>query len=211
MNGELNGIILAGGRSRRMGRDKALLDIGGKPLLAVLLGRMAGICGEIVISAGDAERGAEYRQALTGFVADSETAGFVPDSVMANVSFAVDRYAGCGPLAGLHAGLSGLPDGYAFIMGCDMPGLSEPLVRRMLAAAEAADADIAHVPDQPFHSLCHTRAAEPLARLLEQGEYRVMRALEQLKAVTVEPESAEERQAFVNLNTPEAYRRFMEQ
>ncbi|EXX85481.1 molybdopterin guanine dinucleotide synthase [Paenibacillus darwinianus] len=197
----MNGIILAGGRSRRMGRDKALLDVGGKPLLAVLVGRMAGICEAIVVSAGDEERAAKYRQALDGHV---------PDGAMACVSFVVDRYAGCGPLAGLHAGLSELPDGYAFLIGCDMPLLSEPLVRRMEAAAVAADADIVHVPDQPFHSLCHTRAADRLARLLEQGEYRVRRALEQLKAVTVEPESEEERQAFVNLNTPDAYERFME-
>jgi molybdopterin-guanine dinucleotide biosynthesis protein A len=192
----IHGVILAGGRSSRMGTDKALLEIGGKTMLLRLAEQLVKHCSKVVVASGDGRQEDAYREAL-GPAAD-------------RVRFVRDRFPDCGPLAGLHASLSALPEGYAFVMACDMPVISEPLLERMREQA-AAGPDVVRTPDQPFHALYHTRTAAVLERLLEQGEYRMMRALSQLGAVTVEPEQGGETEAVsVNLNTPEAFERYSE-
>lgn len=195
---ELNGVIIAGGQSSRMGADKALLMVDGRPLLVSMIDRLSQRCGKIVIAVGDSERVQAYKEAIAAY---RTTASPPP----AAISFAIDRYAGCGPLAGLHAGLSELQEGYALVMGCDMPQWSPSLVDRMAAAAEREDADVAHAAGQPFHALYHARTGRQALAQLEREDYRFMRLLEQVKAVVVEPQTEEERRAFVNLNTPEAY------
>ncbi|MBW7461860.1 NTP transferase domain-containing protein, partial [Paenibacillus sepulcri] len=77
------------------------------------------------------------------------------------ISFAQDSYPDSGPLAGLHASLSGVPEeGYVFVMACDMPVLSIPLFRRLAELAVHTGEpgpDIIRTSGQPFHALYHTR------------------------------------------------------
>jgi molybdopterin-guanine dinucleotide biosynthesis protein A len=198
----MQGLILAGGKSSRMGQDKALLPVNGVPLLRSIVEQMGRVCAKVGIAAGDESRAELYRNALSGLKQ-------VP------VHFIYDRYPDCGPLAGLHAGLTEVGDGYLFVMACDMPYLSESLLRRMMLRAEektsdhgGSAADVIHVPGQPFHALYHARAAKVVKKQLEMGEYRFMQLLDALQGTTVETDSEEELQAFRNLNTPVAYRAF---
>jgi molybdopterin-guanine dinucleotide biosynthesis protein A len=199
--GRIGGLILAGGQSSRMGRDKALLPIGGMPLIAALLGRMARHCGRVIIAYGDERRAREYRAAIAPVL----ESGAIAER---RVAFALDRYADCGPLAGLHAGLSELQTGWALVMGSDMPHVSASLLARMRSAAAAAGAAAAvvHAPGQPFHALYRASLAREIAERLERGERRLLALLDRPDAVAVAPEPDEAREAFVNLNTPEAYR-----
>jgi molybdopterin-guanine dinucleotide biosynthesis protein A len=195
----MHGIILAGGQSTRMGTDKALLDIGGKPLLGLLIERMLSLgLNSITVSVSGKEREMKYRDSLG-------------ESLAGQIRFVQDEYPDCGPLAGLHAGLSGLPAGYAFVMACDMPVVSEPLLRRMLERAAMTGKnkpDVIRTGDQPFHALYHTRAMRLLGERLKRGDLRVMAMLNELESVILEP-SAEEEAAFINLNTPEMYDEFV--
>ncbi|MCQ6561986.1 molybdenum cofactor guanylyltransferase [Paenibacillus mendelii] len=199
---QLAGIILAGGLSTRMGTDKALLNIGGKPLLGRITEQMlaAGIP-SVTVAARDEGRQEQYRRAL------AELAG--------HVDFVPDVYPGCGPLAGLHAAMSKLPGGFAFVMACDMPVLSVPLLQRMAEAASQKPAaesmpapDVIRTPEQPFHAIYHSRIAEQLRPRLEQGDYRVMRMLDTLPTRFVHS-TQEEEEAFVNLNSPEVYESYI--
>ncbi|QYR22004.1 molybdenum cofactor guanylyltransferase [Paenibacillus sp. sptzw28] len=194
------GIILAGGQSTRMGTDKALLDIGGKPLLRRLAERMLSLgLNSVTVSVSGNEQEKKYRAALG-------------ESLAAQIRFVQDEYPGCGPLAGLHAGLSGLPAGYAFVMACDMPVLSEPLLRRMLERAALKEVnnkpDVIRTGGQPFHALYHTRTARMLLERLKWNDLRVMAMLSELETIILEL-SAEEEAAFINLNTPEMYEKFV--
>ncbi len=117
----IHGLILAGGQSTRMGTDKALLPINGKPLLYRLASQVAAFTQTVTIAIGAPQRESLYREALS--------------DLAAQVSFVTDQFPGCGPLSGLHAGLSAIADGYVFIIACDMPQLSAPL----LAAAAKQD------------------------------------------------------------------------
>ncbi|MFC4811834.1 molybdenum cofactor guanylyltransferase [Paenibacillus sp. GCM10023250] len=219
---EVTGIILAGGRSSRMGRNKALLPVGGKPLLRHIAEAMlaAGLK-RIVVACGPAERADEYGPLLAGLPVE--------------VGFAADRFPDGGPLAGLHAALDALPaPGYGFATACDMPAISAPLLARLLRAAEAAGPGRAEwaatVPaagavggpapasvggpqliraaGQPFHALYHTSSAAELAARLARGDLRVMALAGALRTLELTPD-ADEEAAFANLNTPDAYERYV--
>jgi molybdopterin-guanine dinucleotide biosynthesis protein A len=158
IDGEVTGLLLAGGRSSRMGgQDKALLDIGGRPMLLHVLGRLRPQVGRIVINAnGDPARFSGYCLPV------------VPDSI--------EGYAG--PLAGLHAGLAWAqretPEA-AFIASVpvDCPFLPLDLVARLKAALLAADAPCAIAASQgerhPVAGLWRIELADVLAETLAQN------------------------------------------
>ncbi|RAP74091.1 molybdenum cofactor guanylyltransferase [Paenibacillus montanisoli] len=203
----IQGVILAGGHSTRMGTDKALLPIGdhGTVLLRIIAEQMADLSiDRIIVSVGNREREESYRQHLNG--------------LQSRVQFVHDRYPDCGPLAGLHASLSALPEpGYGFVMACDMPLLSPSLFRRMAETAAAATAkeaagkpDVIRTDGQPFHALYHSGIVDALAQRLERRDLRVMGLLGELDTVLLACEPEEEA-AFINLNNPELYDQFLRQ
>jgi molybdopterin-guanine dinucleotide biosynthesis protein A len=112
-------IVLAGGDSRRMGRDKALLPIAGKPMIAHIVGRLKSLFDEIVIGAGRA--------------ADYEFLGLpvVPD-----------RIPGQGPLMGIASALDRTKNDLNFVIACDIPDFELGLISRLAAQAEGFDAAI---------------------------------------------------------------------
>src|SRR4051794_1466606 len=115
----LSAAVLAGGQSRRMGTDKALLPLGagGRPMLAVVLEGLSAIADDIVVVAND-----QARYASLG-------ARVVPD---------LSR--DVGTLGGIQAAISWSAHDYCLVVACDMPFLSQPLLRRM--ADEPRDYDV---------------------------------------------------------------------
>lgn len=208
----LHSLILAGGRSSRMGTDKALLPLDGGTLLEWLTVQLLAMTESVTIAAGNSDRAASYREALSGCREELASC---------RVKFVVDAYPGDGPLAGLHAGLSALPRGYAFVMACDMPTVSRKLLGRLAAMATDGngEADVVHVAGQPFHALYHTRVAGALTEALENRDFRVMRLLNRLKTIEVPAEagadagadggSLSDEERLHNLNSPEDYRNYM--
>ncbi|RIX50978.1 molybdenum cofactor guanylyltransferase [Paenibacillus nanensis] len=216
-------LILAGGRSSRMGTDKAMLPIDGEPLLARLAGQLLALSESVTIAAGSSARAAAYREALNGPLpllktgevqkADRLDSSKSPGSSIAEgrerLSFVEDIYPGDGPLAGLHAGLSALPEGYVFVIACDMPAVSEPLLARLAEEAGNSAADVVHVKGQPFHALYHTRMAAKLREALESKSFRVMQLLRGLHTAAVEGDAQDSLEGLMNLNTPEDYRDYI--
>lgn len=248
---ELSGIILAGGRSTRMGRNKALLEVGGTPLLRHLAEAMLELgMKRVLVASGTEERAGEYGALLQGLPGE--------------VDFVADQYPDCGPLAGLHAALTAMPEsGYGFAMACDMPVLSASLFERLReavgdaghlaeeasgmpegdapgaastsegdasGAASMSEGDAAwstsmlggetpeasglRVPQlisaagQPLHALYRASAAGELRRRLERGDLRMMPLLGALRSIELTP-TPDEEAAFLNLNTPELYERYI--
>ena len=145
------GLILAGGRSRRMGRDKAWLEIEGEPLLLRQLRRLreTGLT-EIAVAVGPADR--------------PPLPGLPP-----TIPLLSDRFAGLGPMAGLEAGLgwarSRCARGWILAVAVDLPGLSSDWLRRLLARARPG---IGCVP-------VHQGRLEPLAALYPHLAWPVAR------------------------------------
>jgi len=105
------GLVLAGGKSRRMGHDKALLNRDGQSQLAFATGVLAACVDRVFVSTradqkDDTER-AQYEQI-------------------------VDRYDGIGPVAGILSALEEYPDVDWLVVACDLPNISEQTIRNLL-------------------------------------------------------------------------------
>lgn len=179
-------VVLAGGASRRMRRDKARIPVGGAPLLLRVLetGRRACLEGILVT-----DRPGRYADLL----AEQDPGGWPLRAV-------TDRRPGRGPLAGLEAGLAAAAESACFVAACDLPDLDPALVAGLLGALEAdvpsagakgADAYVdvgrprAVVPvrdgrDQPLCAAYERRAAREATTCLDAGRSRVDAFLDRL-------------------------------
>ncbi|MDF9840060.1 MULTISPECIES: molybdenum cofactor guanylyltransferase [unclassified Paenibacillus] len=200
-----SGIILAGGASRRMVTDKALLELGGRPVLTRLADELSQLAESTIIACGPRQR-QEYNG--TGLLQ------------------VTDIYPDCGPLAGLHAALSQSQQEWNLVAACDLPFASAEFLRYMLTAhAESqmntgspgqtggADAVVAVSREgrvQPLLGLYHKRMLPVLETALEAGNYRFMDCLNKLDVLYVPesgftPAAADTPSPVFNMNTPEDY------
>lgn len=185
---EATGFALAGGASRRMGRDKALLPWGAGTLLEHTLERLRETCGQVRILCG-----AELRYADLGVPVD-------PDLVPA-----------AGPLGGLLTGLSRLGPEPGLFLGVDLPFVPAGLLALLLELAEDYDAvvPVAAGKVQPLCALYRAACREPIRRRIEAGQLRMTSFWPEVRVLEV----GEERLArfgpparlFLNLNTPADY------
>lgn len=188
-----------------MGQDKALLPVDGRPLLAKLSLELQALGMQVTIAAGSEERADAYREVLAASGIE-----------IGQMRFVTDQYPDCGPMAGLHAALTAISQSgchdYVFVIACDMPSLSTGYAARLASQtgfANAQGAAFIGASSQPFHALYHTRAIPILAALLSTERYRMMDLLEQLQSIIIEPQGASEEAAFMNVNTPGAYRYYL--
>lgn len=148
----VSGIVLCGGLSRRMGRDKAWLPWNGATLLSHAVGLLQPAVEGVIVVA----RANQDLPATDAFVIR-------------------DRIPGAGPLGGLEAGLAAMRTPYGIAVACDMPWLNVGLLEAMAGMAPAYDLVIPQVSGryQPFHAV-YAKGLQPLvAGLLAQGERRV--------------------------------------
>lgn len=187
---QVSGIVLAGGRSRRLGRDKAVEPVGGVPLLQRVLGRLAQVTYERVVVVNEAARAAALP---------------LPPDVRA----VVDRYPGAGPLGGIFTGLSAAVGGWGLVTACDMPFLNVRLLRHLLSQREGYDAVVPLLDGrpEPTHAL-YSRACLPhIQERLEAGRYKIAAFFESVRVRFVPQEEVEAldpgRLSFFNVNTQE--------
>ena len=179
------GWILAGGRSSRMGTDKALMALSGEALALKAAATLGRVCKSVSLIGDPA------RYAPLGLNA-------VPDN-----------FPGIGPLAGIDAALTATNADRNFILACDMPAVTSEFCAQLIA--ESGDCVVPMHDDGNREPLCavYGKVCAPAVRaLIEEGVRSVMRALDELAArghairyVRV-PDPA----MFANLNTPEDVR-----
>lgn len=158
----ITAVILAGGRGSRMGGiEKGLLDWRGRLLIAHLIETLAPQVDHIVINANRAHE----RYTAFGLPIIQDTAAF----------------AGCGPLAGLHAALSHSRETLVVCVPCDLPGVPPDLVTRLLDAALSCPTQpplaYAACAGRAWPTLClaHTSWREPLETSLSLGHFAAWR------------------------------------
>ncbi|HEU4782725.1 MAG TPA: molybdenum cofactor guanylyltransferase [Ktedonobacterales bacterium] len=186
------GVILAGGRSSRMGENKAEMVFGGEPLLARVARRLSLAVDELLV------------------IGPQSLAPLAPRARVVE-----DALPALGPLGGLYTALTvgtASTSAHIFLVACDMPFISLGLVRAMLAfAGTRGDADVvaleANGRVQPLHAV-YSRACLPaVERALEARDHSLHALLAQLAVVAIDAEivrreDPEGLSAF-NVNTPE--------
>lgn len=183
---KISGIVLAGGRGRRMGGvDKGLQVIGGKMMVEHVIARLAPQVDEIVINAN---QNTQTYAKLGHPVAPDLTGGFA------------------GPLAGLQAGLHAAKHALVVTAPCDSPFLPLDLVARLRAALGASQLAVAKTGDQPHpvFALVRRDLLDHLTAYLASGGRKIDAWYASLAVAEVNFD--DEAEAFRNINTREELR-----
>jgi molybdopterin-guanine dinucleotide biosynthesis protein A len=182
---DVTGLVLAGGRARRMGGDdKGLLQVGGRAMACWVADALAPQCRRVLINAN---RNADRYRELTGLPVIADTVG----------DFA-------GPLAGMAAGLSACTTPLLVTAPCDSPLIAPDLVARLAAALKAQDADLAVAHDgvrmQPVFALLRCGLVGSLRAFLDAGGRKIDAWYAGHRAA-IAP-FADRPRMFLNVNTP---------
>ena len=185
---DISGLILAGGRSTRMGgRDKGLQILDGRPMIAHSIERLQPQVGPLVINAN--QNHSAYETFGLPIIADV-ISSFV------------------GPLAGLHAGLNQCSTPYLLSVPCDCPFLPTDLASRLGNALVSSGADIAYAitinqnqtEHHPVFCLLKRNVMVGLSEYLSEGGRKVLSWVSSQSHVEV---VFDDDSAFLNINTPD--------
>lgn len=185
----VTGVILAGGKSSRMGCNKALLDYQGEPLIASVYKKLSRIFTRVMV--------------VTNSPADYD---FLPCVKIPDI------FPDKGSLAGIHAALQAATTERIFVVACDMPHLDEKLIRHLAGIPAAA----AVVPRsecglEPLHAIYSKESLPAFTSALQADKKKILDLLDQVSAKIVPPDEVAAISAgfssFDNLNTPEDYSR----
>ncbi len=209
-------VVLAGGRSRRMGRDKAVLPVGGGVMIERVLRPLAGLFDEVVISVSSSRRARTIGDRLrsSGFL--KKGAPPHPDSnpriIRENrerIRCAVDSSSGQGPLRGILTGLQASSNEACFVVACDMPDLAAPAVRALVRGARHCDCAIAVGSNglrEPLFGVYRRGCIPAIEALLASGRRSVLDLYGRVRTIAIELDPDE---MPLNLNTPSEFRSFI--
>ena len=178
----ISAIILAGGKSSRMGTDKGLVDFNGKKMIEHVIAGISTVAGNImVVSNNNCYREMGYNVVR-------------------------DMHLNCGPLGGIHAGLAHSVTEWNFVVGCDMPFVNHEIIDFLVGQIGDADA-IVPVHDNKFEPLCalyHLSAIAKIETLLLSGELKMQNVIRKLNTVfiAIPKEKFDAAVIFRNINAP---------
>lgn len=186
VHSQLSGFVLAGGKSTRMGRDKAALELNGRTLLEHALAALREVCQDVAI------------------LGHHELYGAVGPVIE-------DVFPGCGPLGGIHAALTNSKTEFNLIIAVDTPFIA-PAFLSYLAERAIASRAVVTTPeiDDYTQPLCtvYSRDFLPIAeQSLKHGNYKIVPLFPKDRTLVIK--ETELRQfafaadMFENLNTPE--------
>lgn len=208
-------MILAGGKSSRMGSNKAMLPVRGKPNIERLRDELL----RVVPANGLFESSRVSRVIVVAN--ESATYQFLGETVIP------DRYPGMGPLAGIQVGLEASPSDWNLVVACDMPFATAAAARFLLGhvirtgepnstVGSATDilpnstldavVPVIHGQLHPLFAVYHKRSAQKIEDMIVTERLRIIFLLEQLQVKQVTeadfPESIDVDRVFFNMNRP---------
>jgi molybdenum cofactor guanylyltransferase len=184
----MTGIILAGGKSSRMGRNKAFLEFEGQTLIERSLRVLRSVFSEIIISSNSPELYDRYGEKIVE-----------------------DIYLDQGPLGGLHACLNEAKYDFSFFVACDMPFLNAEVIR-FLAGMKGEAAIIVPEVDgglHPLHAFYHKSCLPVIEKKLEAKSLKLTNIFQECSIRIVQEYEfknfSQVRQVFKNINTPQEW------
>jgi molybdopterin-guanine dinucleotide biosynthesis protein A len=185
---EVTGVVLAGGESRRMGQNKALMPLDGERLVDRVVRILRASCSELLMVTNSPEVYADAGIRMVG-----------------------DVWPGKGSLGGIYSALYHATTPYVLVVACDMPFLQATSLAYLIE--QIGDHDVV-MPDvlgeqQPLHAIYAQTCLEPIRRRLEADRLKIVGFLPDVRVRTVTAAELQpfdpELLAFQNLNTPEEF------
>ena len=186
---QIEGFILAGGESSRMGREKALLEIDGEPLIVRTTRLVESVAGGATV------------------VGESAAIRALGLPMLA------DDWPGAGPLGAIATALRVVKAPWSLLVACDLPYLTKAWLEYLIARAVASKADAVLAMNargaEPLSALYHKRAEPAIRAALDRGTRKVTDGLANLRVELIEPAEWKrfdsEGYLFKNMNSPEDY------
>jgi molybdopterin-guanine dinucleotide biosynthesis protein A len=191
----LSVVILAGGQSRRLGRDKAFLEIEGQPLIRRAVQRLTALSDDLIVVTNNAAR-------------------YEPLDLP--VRLVPDEQPGIGALMGVYSGLKAARHPYALAVACDMPFLNLDLLRYMGSLVADQDVVIPRIEDslEPLHAVYGRTCLPGMRRWLDRGYRQVIAFFPDVRVRYVGLDEIRrfdhQQLSFVNVNTPKDWARVRE-
>lgn len=181
-------VILAGGKSSRMGFDKQFLNINKKRIMNITISNLKKEFDDIIIVTNKPDEYKNYRQKIM-----------------------TDILENMGPLGGIHSGLKAASSEYSFVIACDMPNVDMKYVKYMKNAVDSVDADICVTRIggniEPLYGFYSLNTANDIEKYLSEGKRAVAPLIKKLNTKYIEERECNckglklNRDMFVNLNT----------
>ena len=183
---KITGVILAGGKNLRMGKNKAFLEVNGERIIDRTRNLFLELFDEVLL------------------VTNS-----LPAYLDLNLRMVADLYAGKGALGGIYAGLFHASHSHGFVAACDMPFLNKDLIRHLIGLAPGYDIVIPKTGDglQPLHAIYSRKCLPFMEELIQKDDLKIIDFFHRVKKkeilteeiIPFDPNLA----SFLNVNTPE--------
>jgi molybdenum cofactor guanylyltransferase len=186
-------VVLAGGKSSRMGRDKALLPFLGKPLIERIVSRLCLIAGEVILSTDNPDLYSKYDWKIV-----------------------VDEVMDSGPLAGFCASFKAASFPMIAVVACDMPFVNEMLFNKLIQDChrKKADAAIPASPRglEPMHAVFFKEPCLPVIQeSFQNGELEIINWVNKINLLVLGKDQVSKfdpnYSMFINVNTQEEFSR----
>lgn len=187
---DISSIILAGGKSSRLGHDKVLEKIGNTSLLEQVISRLDSLSKEIII-----------------VTAKERT--FTQLAGRPKVKTVSDIFPGQGSLGGIYTGLLKSDSFYNLVVAADMPFLNVPLLRNMINMADGFDFVLPRLNGlfEPLHAIYSKNCIQPIENILNQGQKVIIELFNYVKVRYIEADEVDKfdpkHLSFFNINTRE--------
>lgn len=188
----VTGVVLAGGDSRRMGKNKALLELGGRPMIAHVVDRLLPVVDEVIIASNQTTPYESFADRI------------VPD-----------QFRGIGTLGGIHAGLSAASNDLVIVVGCDMPFLKPELLHWFINASSGFDVVLLKRGEwvEPLHATYRRTCIPAIENAIRANKRRIISFFGEVRVpmvhtyefASIDPGLT----SFRNINTPEEWHQAM--
>ncbi len=182
-----SGIIMAGGRSSRMKFNKAFAQVGGKPVIQIIIDKLQPIFQELMIISNEP-------QLFTSF----------------GLPIFQDVYPYLGPVGGIHSALVNASFDQMFILGCDMPFMNMQLVDYILGKINNYDSVVPEIDSylQPLAAVYNRSCLPIFSECLEHDKLKLTLIFSELNALVLKEDELQKfgrvREMFFNVNDPDA-------
>lgn len=156
----ITGIVLAGGKSRRMGKEKGLIELNGKQLIQYAIEALEPICKTILIST------------------NSHLYDFLPYQKIA------DEFPNSGPMGGIYSCLKASKTNQNLVLSCDMPFVKSQLLEDLILNSQDYDIAVPWHGEQRFEPMCafyHKNLESVFYNFIQQKNYKIPDTFEQVK------------------------------
>ena len=183
---DITGVILAGGKSSRFGINKAFSEINGSRLIDIVAGLLTSIFTRTVLITNSPE---EYSYL--------------------GLPIRKDLIRGLGPIGGILTGLEDISDEAGFFIACDMPFVSEDLIRYIVSVRGEFDAVVPKIDwkIEPLHALYRKSCLPVIRELIASGVYQTIKAFDRLNVRYLNEAEIKandpQMRSFFNVNRPE--------